>query len=416
MPDRHDSGCIYCGSPGPFTDEHVVSAGLGGDDSGWLLKGLVCGVCNTDVFSRLETKFLRSSGAAMARLFLQEKGRGRGSKASTPSIDADLTYFHEPSTGMLLVARLVSGGQPITLPQIIARYQEGQAETAVTGGDHQSVGRFLTMLDDLLHDDQIPLVEKYRDRGTTWYSSTPLTWNGRIYTAGGSKRTTVVPKRCIWFEERIRPATVDPKAILPSSVFRRPEGQIVCRVPALAGAVALLSFLRLNPQVRKQDVATGESQSVERPDIHLRYAPDPKADRRVLAKIGINLSAFILGPETVRDRAFDDAVDYARTGRGSIADARTMLDVLPAGSSLDRHVLALLPSKTAAKRHAVLFHSQLYGGPVECLQLAEFEEPPPGLSEAVIVLVDYQTHRIDRSTKEAYELLLAGVGGSEPTG
>ena len=59
MPDRHKDGCIYCGSPGPFTAEHVVSAGLGGDDNAWLLDDLVCGVCNTDIFSKLETKFLR---------------------------------------------------------------------------------------------------------------------------------------------------------------------------------------------------------------------------------------------------------------------------------------------------------------------------------------------------------------------
>jgi hypothetical protein len=52
----------------------VVSAGLGGDDNAWLLDDLVCGVCNTNIFSKLETKFLRSSAAAWARLFLQEKG------------------------------------------------------------------------------------------------------------------------------------------------------------------------------------------------------------------------------------------------------------------------------------------------------------------------------------------------------
>jgi hypothetical protein len=55
---RHEGGCIYCGSPGPFGDEHAVSAGLGGDDSAWLLNDCVCRVCNTDIFSKLETKFV----------------------------------------------------------------------------------------------------------------------------------------------------------------------------------------------------------------------------------------------------------------------------------------------------------------------------------------------------------------------
>ncbi len=235
MQDRHVGGCIYCGGPGPFTDEHVVSAGLGGDDNGWLLKDLVCGVCNTDVFSKLETKFLRSSGPALARLFLQDKGRGRGSKASTPSIDAELTYFHEPNSGTLLVARLIAGGRPITLPQIIARSRGAQAETAVTGGDTDAVGKFLAVLDNL---------------------------------------------------ERVRPATADQAAILPSSVFQRPEGQMVCRTTVPGLAVALLSFLRLNPQVRKSEVVAGESEAVERPDIYFRYASDPAIYRRVLSRSG----------------------------------------------------------------------------------------------------------------------------------
>jgi hypothetical protein len=30
---------------GPFTDEHVVSAGFGGDDKAWFLKDCVCSDC-----------------------------------------------------------------------------------------------------------------------------------------------------------------------------------------------------------------------------------------------------------------------------------------------------------------------------------------------------------------------------------
>jgi hypothetical protein len=83
---RHEGGCIYCGSPGPFGDEHAVSAGLGGDDSAWLLNDCVCRVCNTDIFSKLETKFLRSSPVALARLFLQPRTRDKGSKTGVPSV------------------------------------------------------------------------------------------------------------------------------------------------------------------------------------------------------------------------------------------------------------------------------------------------------------------------------------------
>ena len=86
MNPRHDSGCIYCGSQGPFTDEHVVCAGLGGDDNEWLLTDCVCDVCNTEIFSKLETKFLRASPVAIARLFLQPRTRNQSGKTGAPSV------------------------------------------------------------------------------------------------------------------------------------------------------------------------------------------------------------------------------------------------------------------------------------------------------------------------------------------
>ena len=93
---RHDGGCIYCGSEGPFSDEHAVCAGLGGDDGAWLLKGCVCRVCNTDIFSKLETKFLRSSPVALARLFLQPRTRDKGSKTGVPSVQPKACVYRKP--------------------------------------------------------------------------------------------------------------------------------------------------------------------------------------------------------------------------------------------------------------------------------------------------------------------------------
>src|SRR5262245_1330648 len=109
--------CIYCGSLGPFTDEHVISAGIGGDDSNWLLKGCVCGRCNTEIFSKLEAKVLRSSPLALARLFLQSHTRGRGGKTGTPSIQPQVTYYADDVSKFLLEQELGAGGQPTILPQ-----------------------------------------------------------------------------------------------------------------------------------------------------------------------------------------------------------------------------------------------------------------------------------------------------------
>jgi hypothetical protein len=116
---RHEGGCFYCGSPGPFSDELAVCAGMGGDDSAWILSDCVCRVCNTDIFSKLETKFLRSSPAALARLFLQPRTRNRGSKTGSPSVQPKASYIPDPATGILVEAVLDPGGNSEVLPQLI---------------------------------------------------------------------------------------------------------------------------------------------------------------------------------------------------------------------------------------------------------------------------------------------------------
>lgn len=410
MLDRHVDGCIYCGSQGPFTAEHVVSAGLGGDDNAWLLKELVCGACNTGVFSKLETKFLRSSGVAWARLFLQEKGRGSGKKASKPGVDADLTYFHERSSGRLLVARWVAGGQAITLPQIIARLMDnGDFEHAVTGGNLTETSEFLQELVELLKLDHIEVIEKQTNGNKTTFLSMPITWDGSFYVAGQPQTVATIPKPCIWYDERLRPANVDPNAILPSAIFKRPEGQIVCRVPAAPSVATLLSLLRRLPHVWQSTILPDKIEKVDGPDIYSRFSPDPEAERRVLTKIGVNLSAFLLGEATVRHPAFDRAVEYVRAGHGKVEDAKTRLSALPQQDDRDFHVLALLPESSGSNQHSILFHAQLYGGPVICLRLAEFNEPLKGLPSAIAVLVDYQKHKIEKKAEEEYEAMVSST-------
>ena len=70
------------------------------------------------------------------------------------------------------------------------------------------------------------------------------------------------------------------------------------------------------------------------------------------------------------------------------------------------HVFALLPETIASNRHSILFHAQIYGGPVICLRLAEFTEPSKDLLKPIVVLVDYDKHKIDTATEEQYETMV----------
>jgi hypothetical protein len=67
--------CIYYNEQKPFTSEHVVSVGIGGDDPNWLLTDCVCGDCNTKVFAPLEQKVFRTSPIGVARIFMQTATR-----------------------------------------------------------------------------------------------------------------------------------------------------------------------------------------------------------------------------------------------------------------------------------------------------------------------------------------------------
>ena len=193
---RHDSGCIYCGSPGPFTDEHAVSAGLGGDDSAWLLKGCVCRVCNTDVFSKLETKFLRSSPVALARLFLQPRSRNRGGKSTPPSVQPKTSYIRDPDSGILLEAVLGAGGSGEVLPQLVV---VDKTQIAVTGKDASTAAAFLTELQTVLAD-AVTLIEKTREGFEVAYEVTPLIWEDDAYVPGETAISARPPKAGVWVE------------------------------------------------------------------------------------------------------------------------------------------------------------------------------------------------------------------------
>ena len=408
--DRHTGGCIYCGSNGPFSDEHVVSAGLGGDDAAWLLEDCVCRVCNTDIFSKLETKFLRSSPAALGRLFLQQRTRDAGSQTGVPSIQPNVTLYRDPNSGLLLAAEMGVKGKTTVLPQIVAIPREGAVETGITGSDHADVYDFLARFQSALTDDVI-LIEKRKDGFEVVYLTTTLTWTNESYAVGETTSSSRPPKVGLWLEPLVRPETASDGERLPFVVFGLPRGQLVCRAnsPALAGA--LLTFLRQNPQVRQPSQVGAATESDPTPGVHLRFGTNPETDDRVLIKIGLNLVAKLLGVGFVRDEAFDRAVDYARAGAGAVYKAPpTTADVLGPAIT-DRHVMALLDGPGANGGHALVFVIRLYGGPLEAFRLAEFDGPIAGLETPIVIHVDYQNHRIERHDLEGHLLKVISEHG-----
>lgn len=58
---------VYCGSTGPFTDEHVLARAFARPNENWMQEDLVCGECNK-LFSTYERAWTTAPGAAAARI------------------------------------------------------------------------------------------------------------------------------------------------------------------------------------------------------------------------------------------------------------------------------------------------------------------------------------------------------------
>jgi hypothetical protein len=389
--------CIYCPSEGPYTAEHVVSAGLGGDDPQWLLEGCVCSICNTKIFSPLETKVLRSSPLAWARLFLQPHTRNRRSSAGTPSVQPGLSFYYESTSRVLLEQDLTAGGQSVILPQIIPRPPD---RLDVVARDVPAAREFKAALESVLVDE-VMLIEKRVQPGTEkpTFMLTALTWAEGRYSTGEPKEARQPPKDGVWIEPLEKPATAPAEALLPARVYQRTAGQFVCRSPDVAVAALLLSALRdhLHEVVVPDDVP---QQADAAPGVHQRLRYDLAAYDRVLTKIGVNLCAKLLGPEYVRQREFDTAKHYARTGEGAVLkmrpDEAQRFEVFKSPYP-NHHILALLPcAGQQPGAFGIVFCTRFYDGQVEAIRIADFSGPVPGLSSSAIILVDYVHHQIAR--------------------
>ena len=386
-----------------------MPAGLGGDDRDWLLKDVVCAVCNNKVFSPLEMKVMRSSPLAIARLFFQSRSRDRGAKTAAPSIQAPIGYFDDPDSGLMLEQELGSRGQSTILPQVIVVPPN---TISVTGPDIASVEGLVAELGSLA--DALTICEKTREGLEVWFQLTPLTWDGDRYLTGSASAETKAPRDAIWLEPLERPET-EPVGLLTPRVFRRPKGPIVCRAGSVEDTARLLGFIRTNNDALVVPDGT-KAKVTENPGIHLRQNMDGIAYDRVLTKIAFNLCAHLFGAEAVRAPAFDAARDYARLGTGRTRqlpnnEAKQLADLYP---RLPHHHLMIVKSDPpfAGRAGQLMVFMQFYGGLFHAAVVAEGTAGIPAALDEPYVVVDYETNAISRFTSDDFvRFVLATAAG-----
>jgi hypothetical protein len=110
--------CVYCGSAGPFTDEHVLARALAGSGENWMLRELVCRKCNT-LFSTYERAWTSEPGVAMARIYRGPAGRARRGQAYQVHPSENI-FMHAKGDPVAYEVDILRGIKPRLRAQLIA--------------------------------------------------------------------------------------------------------------------------------------------------------------------------------------------------------------------------------------------------------------------------------------------------------
>lgn len=395
--------CIYCDRPGPFSDEHVISAGLGADDDRFLLAEMVCKRCNTDILGNLEREVLRSSPIALARAFLQPHGRDRGKRTAAPGIQARRKQMANAS-GYPDEIDFGQHAKPIVLPQLKITGENAFDSTAAAPDDLRS---FVTSLSTLLQDSQVTCIRKRGPEHELRYEAITMHHAGKAFTqAAESSFQAKPPRRGLWLE---RYDEADARDATPAAtIFQNLNGSIVLKTSRATVEDALNFFARAVEQFSFDSQVTRDT---EGPIVSVGMTVTVGVIERVIAKIGINLLAHYLGRDYVSDLGFRQIKDSILTGTprlsADIVEDASIKAILNAAPD-NHHVFVLTKVNQPGGRAAITVTATLYGA-TQQLRLA-LDVPEPHLPLPVFYLVDYLNHEVKQRSLMEYSEYLAEMG------
>lgn len=412
------NSCIYCGGTGPFSKEHIFCAGLGGDDGQFILHDLVCKQCNTERFSPMEAEFMRNSAESFTRILVQPRGRKRKGD-DTPKFRPSSIRVFLPN-GTLAEAAMRPRGEIVILPQyaLVDNQLQGQC------GYMADMTAFVEQLSSLLVLDVVYVVTKTATLDRPQYAIMTSRWTGERYEADGHEIKLNVPEPCIWRDVESNTEPADPR----SRIFLRPEGQIVIRLEAQMPEAEFLTLLRKHlgemqasaSQARKGTPIFGAA-------VGVRLQRQVGLRERVMAKIGVNLSARVFGEDYVRHVCFDKIKASILTGEPEVFSTLHRLDEMAPDEFLVKmfattpkhnHFCALTAVQIPEGSIELIFCIQLYGGIVTMLRLAQ-DLPTPLPTLPIFMFVDYVNHRIkladsvEFTTQYMFPNLALAAGGDD---
>jgi hypothetical protein len=330
----YKDSCIYCGSEGPFTDEHMISAGLGGDDDVFVLRNCVCSDCNTIIFSPLEREMLRCSPLAIGRVFMQPSSRKRGKNTGIPKLEAK-TKVVLTESGRWVEFEFGRHAKPTLLPQLNL---VGENSVEATSDTAQQLVEFVEALHRLF-DKPIVCIRKLISEGKPTFELSQILWETDGYVEIGEPAYVAKPPTSGVWLERIEGANDESKSS-HARLFQSQAKSIVLKLSDKMSPEASLRLFRKS--VAQVDFSTAKESTITNPLVSVGMTMTLGVTDRVLAKIGINILAYVAGADYVRHPGFDEIKKSILTGLPgiqleSLQEAKQMEEILswiPAGNHL----------------------------------------------------------------------------------
>jgi len=382
--------CLYCGSVGPFSDEHVISAGLGADDNRFLLTDCVCATCNTERLSPIELEMLRSSPVAISRLFMQPYGRDRGKRKSAPKLQTKSKVVN--LEGGSSEFEFIESTQPCLLAQLTLR---GEDQFDVSAPSREILNDFLVRVESIF-SDPVTCIRKHRVAGKPVLDAYHFDWedDSALIHQGSVKKAQ---SEDIWLEEF--GDSLAPDACVRARLMQLQGGNIVLRTSeGVSQTQALIILRRALGQI---DLSSAKESIVTTPSATIQMSMLSGATERVLAKTGLNILAFVAGSDYVRQACFDAVKQSILTGEPEIPPAfdgvpdsmSGIFECVPGGM----HVFCIAEGPTPDGVNSIGMSAKLYGTSGYFVPLA-FDAPTrPGIFP-IIFTVDYKNHHVEHLT------------------
>jgi hypothetical protein len=362
--------CVYCGSPGPYTDEHVLTRAFAGGGEDWVLRNLVCDECN-GLFSTYERAWTSAPGEAIARIFWGPAGRSRKGQA----------YQVHPSENVFLIANNDPLAYEVDILRGIEPRLRAQMISTPTGlitraGDAADAER-LTDATNAFWKERAITIQKRRKSG-------PKQFRIAILSMDGAFRV----ERIEW---RAKPTTVwldhFPYGVNISSDTRMSvdaHGRLRFRARKIRDITRLLALSLQKPVSSRPagGFAAGTYQVVARSPY------DPEKVFRAMAKTIVNYAIDEFGPTWIASPTFRPILDYCLGRIGDppnpfvgLVNGPTGIDAID-DAPPERHALAL-----CSDGKLIIGLVRLYRGPVYRVHLG----PAPNKAENFVrsIQIDY---------------------------